>query len=56
MTNGDFLFTLKFWLLLCYFFDIKQYFSITFHPQINSQTEQQNMIIEAYLQVFLNFE
>ena len=49
------LFTSKFWLLLCYFFDIKQRLFIAFYLQTNCQTKKQNNIIEAYLQVFLNF-
>ena len=54
--NKSLLFILKVWSLLCYFVSIKQSLSITFHPQTNSQTEQQNSRIEAYLQVFVNFE
>ena len=54
--NRGCLFTLKFWLLLCYFFGIKQRLYTTFQPQIDDQTERQNSIIEAYLWVFVNFE
>ena len=50
------LFTSRFWLLLCYFFDIKQKLSTAFHLQINSQTKKQNNKIEAYLQAFINFQ
>ena len=32
VTNKGFLFTSKFWLLLCYFFGIKRRLSTTFHP------------------------
>ena len=49
-------FTSKFWSSLCYFLDIKQRLSTAFQPQIDSQTERQNSSIEAYLQVFVNFE
>ena len=42
------LFLLKFWLLLYYFFNFKQKFSITFYFQINSQIKRQNSIIKAY--------
>ena len=56
VTNRRLLFISKFWLLLYYFLSIKQKLSIAFYPQINSQTERQNSIIKAYLQVFINFE
>ncbi len=32
--------TLIFWLLLCYFFEIKQRLSTIFHPKTNTQTER----------------
>ena len=32
MTNKGSIFTLKFWLLLCYFFGIKKQLSIIFYP------------------------
>ena len=48
VTNKNLFFTLKFWLLLYYFFCIKQKLSTALHPQINNQTEQQNCTIEAY--------
>ena len=38
--NRESLFTLKFWSLLCYFFDIKQRLSTVFYSQINSQTKR----------------
>ena len=49
------LFTSKFWLSLCYFLAIKWRLLMTFHPQIDSQTEWQNSTMEAYLGVFVNF-
>ena len=49
VTDWGSLFTSKFWLLLCYFFDIKQRLSTAFHPQTDSQTERQNSTMEAYL-------
>ena len=36
VTDQELFFTIKFWLLLCYFLDIKQKFSIAFYPQIDS--------------------
>ena len=56
VTNRGSFFTLKFWSLFCYFLSIKQRLSTTFHPQTDSQTEQQNSTIKAYLWAFPNFE
>ena len=50
------LFTLKFWLLLCYFLGVKQRLSTAFHPQTDGHTERQNSTMEAYLRAFVNFE
>ena len=50
------LFTLKFWLLLCYFLGIKQKLSITFYLQMDGKTKRQNGTIKAYLLAFVNFE
>lgn len=56
VSNRGSIFTSKFWSLLYYFFGIKQKLLTIFHPQIDGQTERQNSTIEAYLQVFINFE
>ena len=56
VTDWELLFTLKFWLSLCYFLGIKQRLSTAFHPQTDRQTKRQNSTIEAYLQAFVNFE
>ena len=56
VTNRRSLFNSKFWLLLCYFFAIKEKLSTTFHLQTDSQIEQQNSTIEVCLQAFVNFE
>ena len=56
VTNQKLLFSLKFWLLLCYFLNIKRRLLTTFHLQINSQIKKQNNTIDAYLQVFINFK
>ena len=56
VTNRGFLFILKFWLSLCYFFSIKRWLSIAFHPQTDSQTKRQKSTMKAYLQVFINFK
>ncbi len=49
-------FTLKFWSSLCYLLGIKRKLSTAFHPQTDGQTERQNIIMEAYLRAFVNFE
>ncbi len=46
----------KFWSSLCYFLGIKRKLSTTFHPQTDSQTKRQNIMMEAYLRVFVNWE
>ena len=56
VTDKGSLFTSKFWSSLCYFLGIKRRLFTTFHIQINSQTEQQNSTMKAYLQAFVNFE
>ena len=40
VTNKGFLFTLKFWSLLYYFFGIKCRLSIVFYPQTDGQTKR----------------
>ena len=56
MSDRSSLFTSKFWLSLCYFFDIKSKLSTAFYPQTNGQTKHQNSTIKAYLQAFVNFK
>ena len=56
VTDRESLFTSKFWSLLCYFLGIKRRLSSAFYPQTDGQTERQNSTMEAYLQVFVNFE
>ena len=56
VTDKGLLFSSKFWSLLCYFLGIKRRLFTTFNLQINGQTKQQNSIIKAYLQAFVNFE
>lgn len=48
ITNRELIFTFEFWLLLCYFFGIKQKLSALFYSLINSQIKKQNKIIKAY--------
>ena len=56
VTNRGYLFTSKFWSLLCYFFGIKRRLSTAFYPQTDGQTERENSTMEGYLQAFVNFE
>ena len=56
VSNSNSLFTSKFWLSFCYFFDIKQKLLNAFHPQTDSQTKLQNRTMEVYLQAFVNFK
>ena len=56
VTDQGSLFILKFWSLLYYFLGIKRRLSTAFYLQTDSQTKRQNSTIEAYLQVFVNFE
>ena len=56
MTDRGFLFTSKFWSLLCYFLDIKRRLPTAFHPQTDGQTKYQNSTMKAYLWAFVNFE
>ena len=49
VTNRKLLFTLKFWLLLCYFLGIKQKLFIAFYPQTDGQIMRQNSMMKAYL-------
>lgn len=56
ITDQGLLFTLKFWLALYYFFDIKQRLFTTFYLQTDSKTKRPNSMMEAYLQAFINFE
>ncbi len=49
-------FNSKFWLLLCYFLQIKRRLSTAFHPQTDGQTKRQNSTIEVNLRAFVDFE
>ena len=56
VTDQDLLFTLKFWSLLCYFFDIKKRLSTAFYLRTDGQTKCQNNTMKVYLWAFVNFE
>ena len=44
-----------FWLALCDILGIKAQLFTAFHPETNEQTERINVIIEMYLQMYVNF-
>ncbi len=48
------LFMSHFWLTLCWHLDVKWQLSTVFHSQTDSQTEQQNQVLEHYLCVYCN--
>ena len=56
VTDIGYLFTSKFWSLLCYFLGIKRRLLTAFHLQTDSRTKRQNSTIEAYLRAFVNFK
>ena len=47
-------FMFRFWSSLCFFLSIKRRLSTAFYHQTDSQTKQQNSIMEAYLRAFVN--
>lgn len=53
VSNWNSVFISKFYLLLCYFLDIRQRLSTAFHPQTNGQIKMQNITIEIYFRVFV---
>ncbi len=56
ITDWGLLFRSKFWSLLCYFLGIKKRLSPAFYLQTDSQTQRQNITIEAYFKAFLNWK
>lgn len=48
-------FTSKFWKELCLALDIKNHYSLAYHPQTNGQTERTNQTLEQYLRCFSTF-
>lgn len=56
VTNGSLLFISNFWLLLCYFLEIKRYVFTACYLQTVKQIKYQNNTIETYLQAFDNFK
>ncbi len=56
ISNRDSLFINHFWITLCWHLEAKRKLSITFHSQINDQTERQNQMLEHYLRVYFNYK
>ncbi len=56
VSDWSLVFSSKFLLSLCYFLEIKQELSTTFHLQINGQIKRPNNTIEAYLRAFINYK
>lgn len=56
MTYKGFIFILKFDSLFYYFLGIKQRFFTTFYSQTDDQNKKENILIEAYFYIFVNFE
>jgi hypothetical protein len=56
ISDQDKLFTSKFWLTLTALLGVKRKLSTAFHLQTNSQTEQINQTMEAYLRCYVNYK
>ncbi|KAH0603205.1 uncharacterized protein H6S33_008209 [Morchella sextelata] len=49
-------FTAKFWKALCKHLDIEARMSTAFHPEIDSQTERLNTVMEQYLRGYVSYQ
>ena len=56
VTNKGLFFTSYFWLLFCYFLEIKRRLFTTFYPQTKGQTKWQKSTMKAYLWAFVKFK
>ena len=56
VSDWDTRITSKFWAEVCIYSLIKRCISIAFHPQIDSQTEILNQILENYLCAYTSLE
>lgn len=54
MINKYFVFILKFFLILCYFFGNKQKAIFLFYIEIDNEIKRQNTTIIAYCSAFIN--
>ena len=52
VSNWDSVFINVYWSAICEHIKIKRHLSITFHSQMNGQTERQNSIFKQYLRCF----
>ena len=55
-TDRDMLFTSELWNETTKQLQIKRKMSTAFHPQTDGQTERTNVILEQYLQAYVNYE
>ena len=51
-----FLFTVNYWLKLCYHLQIKVKYNTAFYFQTNKQTERQNQTLKQYLRCYVNYQ
>jgi hypothetical protein len=56
ISDHDSYFTSTEWKLFLGILVVQPQMSMSFHPQIDSQTERINQMIKAYLQLFINYE
>ena len=49
-------FTLTFWSAVCYHLKVHRRLLTAFHPQTNGQMEQQNLMLEQYLQAYVAYQ
>jgi hypothetical protein len=56
VSNRDAKWTGEFWDGLCQQLGIKKKLSMAFHPQTDGQTERVNQTLEAYKQIFVNYD
>ena len=54
ISDHDPRFTRKFWMKLFKFMGSELYFSTSFHPQTNRQTERMTVLLELYLRHFMS--
>ena len=54
VTDWGSLFTSDYWLVLAHYLRFKRNLTTAFYLQSNSQTKQQNQMVEAYLRAYIN--
>ena len=50
------MFTLTFWLAMCYHLKVQRWLSTTFHLQTDGQMEWQNLTLEQFLQAYVTYQ